>query len=139
MFHKHPHSERVHLINTLLQRGVRVWRRGSNRFSGFRQGIKTIEIETVLRFRPAQNTPLKQGVNETMRSNNHLVCEMFRLTPLRGSEKPLRCVQARRIIQAELAVGQHIGLREPGPIRRPDGQIKRGEHVDVGYAIRVDR
>ena len=53
--------------------------KGSNRFSGFRQGVRTVEIETVLRFRPAQNTPLKQGVNETMRSNNHLVCEMFRL------------------------------------------------------------
>jgi hypothetical protein len=48
-------------------------------FGVFGQGVKTVEIETVLPFGPAQNTPLKQGVNETMRSNNHLVCEMFRL------------------------------------------------------------
>jgi hypothetical protein len=35
---------------------------GPNRFSGFREGVET--VETVLRLRPAQNTPLKQGVNE---------------------------------------------------------------------------
>ena len=64
MFHKPGHFERVSFINTLLQRGVRVWWSGSNRFSGFRQGVETVEIETVLRLRPAQNTPLKQGVNE---------------------------------------------------------------------------
>ena len=62
MFHKHSHSERILFINTLLQRGVREWWRGPNRFSGFRQGVET--VETVLRLRPAQNTPLKQGVNE---------------------------------------------------------------------------
>jgi len=48
---------------------------GPNRFSGFRQGLET--VETVLRLRPAQNTPLKQGVNEKMRSDNLLVYEMF--------------------------------------------------------------
>ena len=53
-----------------------------NRFSGFRQGLETVEIETVLRLRPAQNIPLKQGVNDKMCSDNHLVCEMFRLRPL---------------------------------------------------------
>src|SRR6266487_1894891 len=62
MFHKHSHSQRVVFTNTLLQRGVGVWWRGPNRFSGFRQGVET--VETVLRRRPAQNTPLKQGVND---------------------------------------------------------------------------
>ena len=62
MFYKHRHSERVLFINTLLQRGVGVGGRGLNRFSGFRQGVET--VETVLRLRPGQNTPLKQGVNE---------------------------------------------------------------------------
>jgi hypothetical protein len=49
------------LINTLLQRGVGVWRSGPNRFSGFQEGVET--VETVLCLGPAQNTPLKQGVN----------------------------------------------------------------------------
>jgi len=35
---------------------------GPNRFSGFDRGVET--VETVLRLRPVQNTPLKQGVNE---------------------------------------------------------------------------
>src|SRR6185369_8937209 len=70
---KHRHFEAVLFINTLLQRGVGVWWRGPNRFSGLRQGRETVEIETVMRLRPAQNTPLKQGVNEKMRNENHLV------------------------------------------------------------------
>ena len=82
MFHKHRHSERVLFINTLLQRGGGGWWRGANRFSGFRRNVETVEIETVLHLCPAQNTPLKQGVNDKMRSDNHFVCEMFRLTAL---------------------------------------------------------
>ena len=39
------HSERVLFINTLLQRGVGVWWRGLNRFSGFRQGVETASAE----------------------------------------------------------------------------------------------
>jgi hypothetical protein len=35
---------------------------GVNRFSGFQHRDET--VETVLRFRSAQDTPLKQGVNE---------------------------------------------------------------------------
>jgi len=62
MFHKPSYSERVRFINTLLQQGVGVWWRGLNRFSGFRQGVET--VETVLLLRPTQNTPLKQGANE---------------------------------------------------------------------------
>jgi hypothetical protein len=62
MFHKHIHSERVFFINTLLQRGVGVWRRDPNRFSGLRQYVQT--VETVWGLRPALNTPLKQGVND---------------------------------------------------------------------------
>ena len=77
--YKHRHSERVLFIKTLLQRGAGVRRRVLNRFSGFRQGVETIEIETVLHLRPPQNTPLKQGVNDKMRSDNHFVREMFRL------------------------------------------------------------
>ena len=77
MFHKHSYAERFLFINTLLQRGVGMWWRGPNRFSGFRQSVET--VETVLRLRPAQNTPLKQGVNDKMQSDNHLACEMFRL------------------------------------------------------------
>src|SRR5438034_9420782 len=73
MFHKYSHSERVLFINTLLQRGVGVWWRGPNRFSGFRQWVET--VETVLRLRPAQNTPLKQGVNDRVRSEDHRVGE----------------------------------------------------------------
>ena len=53
------------LINTLLQRRVGVWRSGPNRFSGFQEGVET--VETVLRLRPAQNTPLKQGVKDPVR------------------------------------------------------------------------
>jgi hypothetical protein len=34
---------------------------------------RIFEVETVLRFRPAQNTPLKQGVNDKMRNDNHLL------------------------------------------------------------------
>jgi hypothetical protein len=75
--YKHRHSERVVFINTLLQRGAGVRWMVVNRFSGFRQSVET--VETVLRLRPAQNTPLKQGVNDKMRSDNHFVCEMFRL------------------------------------------------------------
>jgi len=30
-----------------------------------------------LRLRAAPNTPLKRGVNDKMRSDNHLVCENF--------------------------------------------------------------
>ena len=56
MFHKPSNSERVLFINTLLQRGVGVWWRDLNRFSGFRQGVETVEIETVLLLRPTQNT-----------------------------------------------------------------------------------
>jgi len=52
------------IINTLLQRGVGVWWRGAKRFSGFRQGAET--VETVLRLRLCQNTPLKQGVNDPL-------------------------------------------------------------------------
>ena len=51
-----------------------------NRFSGFQLDVET--VETVLRLCPAQNTPLKQGVNDKMRSDNHFVCEMFRLIAL---------------------------------------------------------
>ena len=76
MFHKHRPPEWVLFINTLLQRGVGVWWRGPNRFSGFRQGVET--VETVLRLRPAQNTPLKQGVNEEPAQNGY-VCETFGL------------------------------------------------------------
>jgi len=79
MFHKRGHSERVLFINTLLQRGVEMWRRNLNRFSGFRQGVETVEIETVFPLRPAQNTPLKRGVNAKVRSDHHLFCEMLKL------------------------------------------------------------
>ena len=51
------------LINTLLQRGVGVWRFGHNRFSGFPQFGET--VETVPRHLHVQSTPLKQGVNVT--------------------------------------------------------------------------
>ena len=50
------------LINTLLQRGVGVWRVGHNRFSGFPHLVET--VETVPRRLRVQSTPLKQGVNE---------------------------------------------------------------------------
>jgi hypothetical protein len=50
------------IINTPLQRGVRVRWRGPNRFSGFRQGAEA--VEKLLHVRLAQNTPLKQGCNE---------------------------------------------------------------------------
>jgi hypothetical protein len=52
-------------------------RRVNNRFSGFRQGLET--VEAVLRLQPAQNTPLKLYVNDKMQSDNHPVCEMLRL------------------------------------------------------------
>jgi hypothetical protein len=58
--HKPGRPEHVRFINTLLQRGVGVWWRGPNRFSGLRQVVETVEIETVLRIRPAETTPLKQ-------------------------------------------------------------------------------
>lgn len=51
------------LINTLLRRGVGVWRIGPNRFSGFPQFVET--VETVLRHPRVQSTPLKRGVKET--------------------------------------------------------------------------
>ena len=80
MLHKPSRSGQDLSINTLLQRGVGVWWSGPNRFSGFRQGgVET--VETILRPRPAQNTPLKQGVNGKMRSENLLVGEMVRLEP----------------------------------------------------------
>jgi hypothetical protein len=56
---------------------VGVWWRGLNRFSGLRQGVET--VETVLRLRTLQNTPLKQGVNDKKRSDNHFWCETFGL------------------------------------------------------------
>src|SRR5207237_383511 len=71
MFYKHCHSERVLFINTLLQRGLGAWWKGPNRFSGFRQRGES--VETVLRLRYAQNTPLKQGVNDKMQSDYHLM------------------------------------------------------------------
>jgi len=49
------------LINTLLQRGVGVWRIGQNRFSGFPQFVET--VETVLRHPRVQSTPLKPLVS----------------------------------------------------------------------------
>jgi hypothetical protein len=67
MFDKHPHSERV----IVIKRGAGVSWNGPNRLSGFRQDVETVELETVLRLGPAQNTPLKQGVNDKMRSDNH--------------------------------------------------------------------
>jgi len=58
------------LINTLLQRGV--WRPKSirNRFNGFRSGRET--VETVSEVLPARDTPLKQGVNESVIVHNNL-------------------------------------------------------------------
>ena len=96
-------------INTPLQRGVGVWWTDPNRFSGFRQGGETVEIETVLRLRAAQNTPLKQGVNDKLRNDNHLVCEMFRL-----------CVEARfgvslgRVVRGEDYLVRFQSLSEAG-------------------------
>jgi hypothetical protein len=43
MFHQHRPSETVLFINTLLQRGVGAWWWAPNRFSGFRQGVETVE------------------------------------------------------------------------------------------------
>ena len=40
---------------------------------------RIFQVETVLGLRRVQNTPLKQGVNDKMRSDNHFVREMFRL------------------------------------------------------------
>ena len=42
MFHKPGYSERVLFINTLLQRVYEAVR-SPNRFSGFRQGVETVE------------------------------------------------------------------------------------------------
>jgi len=50
-------------INTLLQRGVRTTSGCQNRFNGFLHGVET--VETVSVHLHAQNTSLKQGVNET--------------------------------------------------------------------------
>jgi len=50
------------LSNTLLQRGVRRSPAARNRFNGFNTVTET--VQTVSGFRPATNTPLKQGVNE---------------------------------------------------------------------------
>jgi len=52
------------LINTLLQRGVGRRAGEPNRISGFKRAVETVLIETVLPPGLAQNTPLKQGVNE---------------------------------------------------------------------------
>ena len=73
MFHKHSDSQRVLFINTLLQRGVLRGAETQNRFNGFYALWNTAEAVRTL---PAH---LKQGVNDKMRSDNHLVCEMFRL------------------------------------------------------------
>jgi hypothetical protein len=61
------------LINTLLQRGVGVWRVGYNRFSGFPHLVET--VETVPRHPRVQSTPLEQGVNETspMKAGNFVI------------------------------------------------------------------
>jgi len=80
MFHKRGPSERVLFINTLLQRGVGMWWRDLNRFSGFRHGVET--VEAVFPLRPAQNTPLKRGVNAKVRNDHYLFCEMFKLNQI---------------------------------------------------------
>ena len=64
MFDKHSLSERVHLSNTLLQRGVLRWAETQNRFNfnGFYALSKT--AETVSIPPPHSHTPLQQGVNK---------------------------------------------------------------------------
>ena len=62
------------LINTPLQRGATVWRRGSNRFSGFRRrqvsGSDRETAEAVRGHRVGISTPLKRGVNERPAESN---------------------------------------------------------------------
>jgi hypothetical protein len=60
-----------------LQRGVLRAAETQNRFNGFYALTKT--AEAVRSPPPDSYTPLKRGVNDKMRCDNHLVCEMFRL------------------------------------------------------------
>ena len=65
------------IINTPLKRGCSNVVEGPNRFSGFQQDVET--VENGFASPSAQNTPLKQGVNEKNPLQNGLVCETFGL------------------------------------------------------------
>jgi hypothetical protein len=60
--------ERVLFINTLLQRGVLRRPKTQNRFNAVSKTAEAVKTAP-----PASYTPLKQGVNEKIRSDNHRV------------------------------------------------------------------
>lgn len=59
---KQKEMSAIHLINTLLQRGVGISVECENRFNGFSRATET--VETVSTRRLMLDTQLKQGVNE---------------------------------------------------------------------------